>query len=64
MTDILIIRREDTETQPRKDEGRDWSDTSTSQKPKDCGHHRKLEEKHVTGFTSGLQKEPVLDIEL
>ena len=35
-----------------------------AKKPKDCGHHQKLEEKLVTGFPSGLQKEPVLDIEL
>ena len=43
MTDILIIRRENTETQPWKDEGRDWSDVSTNQgRLRIAGNHQKL----------------------
>lgn len=64
MTDILMIRREDTEKQPGKMRVETGVILLPAKKSKDCWPPPEAGKNLVTGFPSGLQKEPVLDIEL
>lgn len=61
MTDVLIRRRQDTDTEgrrPRDGGSKDWSDTANRQgKPRAASNHQNLEGRHAADFHLELLEE-------